>query len=629
MNVVAAVKAAARMFDNVILYCCFRAKVCFFTEKTDIFAVYRLEKRDKMKHIVTIGAISAAVLALAVASCKGYEPMPGGEPEDPARVDPAEWRSLPENVVAAFGSVDVRYDRSSPPDTTSLAGEWSAAGWRGEKIHTQVVVATRRKLGRVSVECAGPLRGDKEGASIPAEAVDVGAVRYVLADVYEKNEDVDALDILQGAHAGNLQTVLGKWRSILTADGIEPVDRLPMEARTVRPFWVSVDIPRTARSGTYTGELKVSTDKHTFLLPFSVKVSHRELPEPSEWRFHLDLPQNPRAVAGYYGVEPWSDEHFEAMRPTMEMLARAGQKEITAYIADNPRGMAVYDDFPSMITSTTGADGTPAWDYSAFDRWVEFMTGLGITGTIECYSMLSPDDNPSDEAGYRARWMPMLTDFAAHLREKGWIGRTAIALEERPIEELQAAIALVREAAPEFRIAFAGGWHSALGLSVEDYSLAANHNFPDDVLLKRKMRRLSSSFITVPGKRPNTLTLSAPAESAWMGWHAAAMGLDGYTGAEYNTWPQNPLFNSRYGNDPSGETFLVYPGGRSSIRFERLMEGIQSYEKVRILRRSLSAFELAELEEELVQLTELHPSYLVLTYEKCVDNAARMVNSFD
>jgi hypothetical protein len=37
-----------------------------------------------------------------------------------------------------------------------------------------------------------------------------------------------------------------------------------------------------------------------------------------------------------------------------------------------------------------------------------------------------------------------------------------------------------------------------------------------------------------------------------------------------------------------GDTFLVSPGARSSLRFERLREGIQNYEKIRILRAELA-----------------------------------------
>ena len=34
----------------------------------------------------------------------------------------------------------------------------------------------------------------------------------------------------------------------------------------------------------------------------------------------------------------------------------------------------------------------------------------------------------------------------------------------------------------------------------------------------------------------------------------------------------------------SGDTYIVYPGGRSSVRFERLIDGIELFEKVHTLR---------------------------------------------
>ena len=39
---------------------------------------------------------------------------------------------------------------------------------------------------------------------------------------------------------------------------------------------------------------------------------------------------------------------------------------------------------------------------------------------------------------------------------------------------------------------------------------------------------------------------------------------------------------------PAGDCFLVYPGGNSSIRFEKLREGIVDFEKIRILRKLVS-----------------------------------------
>lgn len=73
-----------------------------------------------------------------------------------------------------------------------------------------------------------------------------------------------------------------------------------------------------------------------------------------------------------------------------------------------------------------------------------------------------------------------------------------------------------------------------------------------------------------------------------MGWHAAAKGLTGYLFWAYNTWVANPLQDSRWRRYPAGTLFQFYPGPRSSIRFEKLIEGIQDFEKIRILREEFT-----------------------------------------
>ena len=65
------------------------------------------------------------------------------------------------------------------------------------------------------------------------------------------------------------------------------------------------------------------------------------------------------------------------------------------------------------------------------------------------------------------------------------------------------------------------------------------------------------------------------------------MGFDGFLRWAYNSWPENPMIDSRYIKWPAGDTYFIYPGPLSSVRFERLREGIQDYEKIRILREEL------------------------------------------
>jgi hypothetical protein len=80
---------------------------------------------------------------------------------------------------------------------------------------------------------------------------------------------------------------------------------------------------------------------------------------------------------------------------------------------------------------------------------------------------------------------------------------------------------------------------------------------------------------------------SPPAENAWMGWYASAFGYDGFLRWAYDSWTGDPARDARHVLWPAGDCFLVYPGARSGIRFERLREGIVDFEKLRILRELL------------------------------------------
>lgn len=70
-----------------------------------------------------------------------------------------------------------------------------------------------------------------------------------------------------------------------------------------------------------------------------------------------------------------------------------------------------------------------------------------------------------------------------------------------------------------------------------------------------------------------------------MGWYNVAYDYDGMLRWAYNSWAEDPQYDSRYGHWMGGDTYFVYPYNRSSIRFEKLIDGIEVAEKVRQLRR--------------------------------------------
>ena len=83
----------------------------------------------------------------------------------------------------------------------------------------------------------------------------------------------------------------------------------------VTPVWVSINVPRDITAGKYYGEIIVNLDgKEYKRLKLQTQIVDRELPVVSQWKFHLDLWQNPYAVARYYNVSVWTEKHFEVMR---------------------------------------------------------------------------------------------------------------------------------------------------------------------------------------------------------------------------------------------------------------------------------------------------------------------------
>jgi hypothetical protein len=55
---------------------------------------------------------------------------------------------------------------------------------------------------------------------------------------------------------------------------------------------------------------------------------------------------------------------------------------------------------------------------------------------------------------------------------------------------------------------------------------------------------------------------------------------------------------------PAGDCFLVYPGGTSCIRYEKLREGIVDYEKIRITREKSAKSTDKTIQQLMSQLEE-------------------------
>lgn len=487
------------------------------------------------------------------------------------------------------------------------------SAWRGEKVFAQAVISSDTELEDVTLSVSD-LSNGKSG--IKSGNISVQFVSFVVSDL---------LDTTKYGQCGQRQDK-SEWGEVLVADVLDLKESMNIPAGRKQPVWMTVNVPSNAKPGKYRGKLTVSSSNaKSRSLPVELIVSDHILPPDSDWTFHLDLWQNPYSVARYENVPLWSDAHFEAMRPVMKMLADAGQKSVTTTIMNRPWNGQTEDAFGSMVTKIRRIDGTWLYDYTIFDRWVEFMFSLGIDRQINCYSMIPwalqfdyIDQATSSPATFQAApgseeyneyWGAFIADFARHLKAKGWFEKTMIAMDERPLESMQAVLGLIRKVEPAFKISLAGNYHEPVIYDIVDFSetFSGKQEFPESAKAKRKELGLTTTFYTCCAEaHPNMFVISNPDEAAWLGWFAQAEGYDGYLRWAYNSWTLDPLTDTRFRTWPAGDCFVVYPGGRGSVRFSKLVEGIQDFEKVRILR---SRWQETGNEAKLGQLTGILKSF--------------------
>ncbi|MDD2246822.1 MAG: DUF4091 domain-containing protein [Proteiniphilum sp.] len=411
-----------------------------------------------------------------------------------------------------------------------------------------------------------------------------------------------------------------------------------------------MDIPTNAAAGNYRGVVTIhAKNQPSQVLEVELTVVDEVLPEPSEWLYHLDLWQHPSAVARVHNLELWSDAHFEKMRPLMKMLADAGQKVITATLNKDPWNNQCFDAYADMIIWTKNMDGSWEFDYTVFDQWVEFMMDLGIDKMINCYSLLTWNNQmhyndmekgelvtvelKAQSKEYEALWSVFLQDFTRYLDEKGWLEITNIAMDERGPEDMKAALSVLDRFAPELGVSLADNHKSYQQYPwIKDICVGAGARPTKEEIAVRREKGLNTTYyVCCSDKFPNTFTFSASAEAVYAAWHAAALDLDGFLRWSYNSWVENPLTDSRFRTWPAGDTYIVYPDARSSIRFERLIEGIQDVEKIRVLRKKYNAestpeaqAKLAELDDAISYFNTLDPSN---HWEEKLNEAKKLLNS--
>jgi hypothetical protein len=512
----------------------------------------------------------------------------------------------------SFATTDELFFRSEVPELQKEALTWEGKGWKGERLNIQILVWSPDTLSQVRVTLHD--LKDAKGRSISKSNFNINMVRYVVS-----NYPYGAKDVTCGA---------SPYKDLfLMPDRFESFDRFDLPGKTVRPVWLSLNIPAGTEAGLYTGTIEVKSVNTSTTMNIKINVQNQLLPKPKDWKHRLDLWQNPWVVAWENNVKPWSEEHKSLLKKHLKLYADAGGTYITTYAVHSPWSDNSYMIEGGMIDWIKKANGSWKFDYKIFDEYVELAMSVGINEAITIYTPVPwgfrfryTDEKTGnyvyeswapDSKEFKDFWNVFLTDLEKHLKQKGWFEKTYLGINENEMEQTLAAIKLIKEHSKDWKITYAGNWHKELDTLLDDYCFLFGQESDVNVVKQRAARgQTTTYYVCCNPPVPNNFVFSPPVEGRWQGWYTAAHGYDGFLRWAYDAWPADPMRDARHAFWPAGDCFLIYPGGNSCIRFEKLREGIVDYEKIRILRAEAAKSNDKEVKALIQQLDQHLQTFL-------------------
>jgi len=487
---------------------------------------------------------------------------------------------------------DRLYDGFAFPE--DILTQQSEVAWMGERIYFHLLLKADQEIKSLEYEFS-PILNEQDiqlptnvkmsfAHSVKGDDVAKSCAGYTNRNDYSLIADALSSDTVKTLAAGELSSLL-----------------------------LSIDIPKEAKVGHYNCTLSVQTLTKELSFNLEIEVIDLILPAVCDWRFHLDIWQYPASILNHYNhsgrenqIELWSDDHFNLIFPAYKMLADAGQKVITAHIKEGALGS------PSMIKWIKKTDQTWHYDFSAFDRFVEEMMGIGIDRQISCFSPVGWNEAvipywdeseqkymnlyaPLESEEFVNRWDHFLSSFRSHLVEKNWFDITVLYFDEVGEAKLERVLEMIK--------ANDAGWKMGMAYS-HRLSEKMKANFIDlsgiieDASNQGIAEDQTSTFYTSCTQRfPNSYVTkeNSIAEMTWMAFYAANHGFDGYLRWAYDYWTLTDPIDTRDGSNTAGDFSIIYRSGNkkpmnfyTSMRLEMLREGVEEYEKITVLKELYS-----------------------------------------
>jgi hypothetical protein len=386
-------------------------------------------------------------------------------------------------------------------------------------------------------------------------------------------------------------TRVGAW-----PDPLLPPDPFDVPEDEIRLVWITVHAAVGTPPGTYTGTVTIATDQGERRVPLTAEVWGFTL--PAENHLQTTFVLWPHMIARFYG----QGDSLATIPPDQweRDIGFCNRYRVGAMNV----GWGWDHGKPGAAWPIEERDG--GYDYTLMDRYL----GAAARGHMPGISMADFPAGPYSP-DYESKLRVFLTDYAAHLKQRGWFDSVYLKLQDEPEPDRWPAVRaqgeLVHSIDPSIKTLVTAPIRKEMLGAVDIWvplTPAYDHRLAEE---RRALGEQVWWYICCAPAHPYpNYFIDYPAIDQrilfWMNWKYHVNGflywglnwwadanLAGRDGAK---WPDVPWDTYSFANF-NGDGHIVYPGRNgdlwSSVRMENIRDSVEDYEYLWLLNETLNA----------------------------------------
>ena len=366
---------------------------------------------------------------------------------------------------------------------------------------------------------------------------------------------------------------------------------LPYSHNTLKSVWIEIDLPEDITAGKHSLTFKVIGNDYvgTHEASFTLEVINAVLPKDdiyfTQW-FHCDC------LANYYGVEVWSEKHWEIVENFTRVAAKNGINLLLTPVFTPPLDTTVGGERrTTQLVGVTKTGDKYSFDFTLVDRWVDMCNRCGIKyfevshlftqwgakhapkimATVDGeYKRIFGWETEATGKEYSTFIRQFLSGFLSHMKARGDDKRCIFHISDEPsldhLENYKAAKALIADLLDGYMIIDALSNFKFYETGALEHPIPCNNHVHE--FIDKGVKDLWTYYCVSQPVDVANRYMSMPL------WRTRSIGMQMYKynvngflqwgynfyNNQYSDTPINPyLITDCEGSFPAGDAYSVYP----------------------------------------------------------------------